>query len=254
MYIHLKMNNYLKYFGPFILVCLISCQQDIDHKEAELNSSEILEKSTKFHDPNGIWGNLELSIHIQEPRLNNPGRYSLIKLNNNDNSFELVRNRDHHLSRYIVDRDGNIKVYLDDKEDIASDLIEKYRLDKPRVLKYRDSYQMRYGLPMSLTDDAIKSIGKVESSTYNNQACYKIPIELNKEMFSTHWLIYIAKSNFEYKGMEIIFPDDYTKGERLYFEGIFSIDNIKVPRIRHWHKYSDDTYSGSDIIIKALEN
>ena len=80
-----------------------------------------------------------------------------------------------------------------------------------------------------------------------------IPIELRKPIFSDRWNIFISKSTHEYKGMEIIFPDDSLKGERLIFEGEIDINEMKIPRIRHWHDYYDNSYTGTDIILKELE-
>lgn len=54
------------------------------------------------------------------------------------------------------------------------------------------------------------------------------------------------------KGIEIIFTDKPNKGERIYFDEHIIINGIKIPRIRHWHELKDDTYSGTDIIIKEL--
>lgn len=233
-------------FGLIILIFL-SCS--VDQKEKSLDGKEIINKSIINHDPSGNWSELKLSIHIQEPRLNNPLRYSIIKLNNRDNSFELIRNRGNSLSKHVIDENGISKVYLDDSEEIAKDLVEKYRLNPERNERYRSFYKMMYGLPMSLNEEIIHEVGSVGNSTYNNVDCYKIPIKLKEEMFSKDWIIYISKDNFDFKGMEIIFQDDKTKGERLYFDGSILINGIKIPRVRHWHEL-DDRYSGSDIIVK----
>lgn len=54
------------------------------------------------------------------------------------------------------------------------------------------------------------------------------------------------------KGIEITFPDKPNEGERIYFDGIIMINGIKTPQIRHWHELKDDSYAGSDLIIKEL--
>jgi len=111
---------------------------------------------------------------------------------------------------------------------------------------------MLYGLPMTLNEGSVKKYGEFESATYNNHDCFKIPIELKEEMFSKNWIAYISQSDYVFKGMEIVFPGDDTKGERLYYNGSIVIDGVQIPRIRHWHELSTDVYSGSDIIIKEL--
>lgn len=49
----------------------------------------------------------------------------------------------------------------------------------------------------------------------------------------------------------MIFLDDNTKGERLYFDKSITINGITIPRIRHWYEMNDE-FSGSDIILKQL--
>ncbi len=236
----------IRIFGVMILIFL-SCS--VDQKEKSLDGKEILNKSIINHDQGRNWDELKLSIYIQEPRVSNPSRYSIVKLNNQDHSFELIRNRGNSVSKHVIDEKGVSKVYLDDSEEITKDLVEKYRLNPERNKGYRNFYKMMYGLPMSLNEEIVHEIGKVGSSMYNNIDCYKIPIQLKEEMFSKDWIIYISKDKFDFKGMEIIFPDDKTKGERLYFDGSIRINGIKIPRVRHWHEL-DDAYAGSDIILK----
>ncbi|MFK7773222.1 MAG: DUF6503 family protein [Saprospiraceae bacterium] len=239
-----------KSIGCLIILVSFSCA--LSNEEISLDGNEVLSKSILTHDPNDKWKELEMNIHIQEPRTGNPSRYSIVKMNNMDQSFELIRNRENHLSKHVIDKNGISKVYLDDKEEIAPELIEKYRLNPERNTRYKDFYKMLYGLPMSLNTESINQFGEVESSIYNNQDCYKIPIELKQEMFSKNWIIYISKTEFEFKGMEIVFPENKTKGERLFFDGSISIKGVKVPRIRHWYELADNSYSGSDIIIGEL--
>ncbi len=229
---------------------MISCS--VENEKYKMDGTEILKKSIKNHDPNNKWNELEFSIHIQEPRIGNPSRYSILKLNNRDNSFELLRNRDSNISKHVIDKNGVSKIYLNDSEEIEEELVEKYRLKPERNKGYREFYRMMYGLPMSLSEKSVSKFGKVENCVYNNENCYKIPIELKEEMFSKNWLIYISEKEFKFKGMEIIFPEDPLKGEKLYFEGSISIQDIKIPRIRHWYELTNDEYSGSDIIMSEL--
>ena len=243
------MRNYFKY--TFLAIIFFSCSQQ-RQEPIPLKGIELLNKSISVHDPNGKWEDLELAIHVQEPRTGNPSRYSQLKLNNANGVFELIRNREKHLSKHIVDENNQSKVFLGESEEIVDSLVEKFRLKPERNEGYRDFYQMMYGLPMTLNTGRVEKIGDVTTQNYNQQICYRIPIELKEEMFSKNWIVYIAKDSYEFKGMEIVFPNDKTKGERLYFEGNISIDGVNIPRIRHWHEYSNNEYSGSDIILKEL--
>ncbi len=243
------MKNYI---GIVIILISISCS--IESKDRKvLDATEILNSSIAFHDSNNKWAQSALSMRIQEPRLQNPSRYSIVRFDNKDQSFELIRNREEHLSKHVVSKEGALKVYLDDNEEFADSLIEKYRLQPERNKVYSNFYKMMYGLPMTLNSNWVKQTGKVEQAMYNNRMCYMIPIELKEEMFSKNWNIFIAENTYEFKGMEIVFPDEETKGEKLYFDGLINIEGILIPRIRHWHELSNDNYLGSDIIVNRLD-
>ncbi len=222
------------------------------NKEQIPTANDILTKSIQTHDPNGNWNNASFSIYIQEPRLGNPVRYSEVKLNNKDNSFELKRNREEHVSTHIVDKDGTSITYLDDKIETDTLLINKYRLNPNRNKGYQRFYKVLLGLPMSLNSKKITLNEDVITSSFNKEQCYKLSVILGEPLFSKHWNVFFSKENNKIVGLEMVFPKDPNKGERLVFEGEFIINNdIIIPRIRHWRELND-AYSGSDIILKDL--
>ncbi|WP_299245514.1 DUF6503 family protein [uncultured Aquimarina sp.] len=231
------------------LFFLISCSVPVE----ELNGREILQKSKKYHDPSDVWGEISFDVYIQEPRIANPTRYSIVKMNNTTGSFELQRNRDQYVSTHIVEENGLTKVLLNNSETIDSILVAKYRLQSKRSSVYQKFYQIMYGLPMALNDQTLKSIDTTTIVDFNNEKSYRIEVELKEAVFSEFWKLYIRTSDYKLVGLEIIFPNDPKKGERLYFNKDFNYKGIIVPRIRHWHEYHDDSYSGSDIIVKSID-
>ncbi|CAL2088266.1 DUF6503 family protein [Tenacibaculum sp. 190524A05c] len=238
----------MRYFFFLLTIVFLGCQA----KEQLPTSSEILAKSIGIHDPNGNWEKASFSIYIQEPRVGNAKRFSEVKMNNRENSFELKRNRDEHISTHIVQKDGRLLTYLNDQVETDSLLVKKYRLQPERNTGYQRFYNVLLGLPMSLQSDGVIVSKDVVETTFNKEESYKLNVIFNKPLFSKHWNVFIAKKSDKIIGLEMVFPDDPTKGERLVFEGEFQIsDDIKIPRIRHWREL-DDTYAGSDIILKSL--
>ena len=216
------------------------------------NSAYILDQSFKFHDPSESWSDWHVKMHIQEPRLQNPQRYSIVDLNNSDNSFSLIRNRDHHTSEHIVDKEGKPSVLFNNSPDIPKQLIEKYRLEADRSLSYQDFYKVMYGLPMSLKD-RIDSMNPAETIVKNNKEIYVVDVKLNKPIFTDHWKVLISKNKFELLGIELINDEKPENGEILEFEELIELEGIKVPRIRHWYDPVGKSYQGSDIVIKSVE-
>lgn len=230
-----------------LTILLSSCNH-----EKLLLGEQILTQSIKEHDSLGIWNQTKMNLHIQEPRVSNPYRYSILHLNNSNNAFVLTRNRDNYITKHIIESNGNSLILLDGKEEIDSMLIKKYRLDPSMNINYRKFYKSMYGLPMSLSN-SLEKILETTEDVFNGKECYKIELELKEEIISKYWNIYISKSNNRILGMDIIFPDKPGEGERLYFEEIIEIEGIKIPRIRHWHKLKKNEYSGTDIIITEIK-
>lgn len=227
-------------------ILLLSCA-----KEPKIDGQKLLDQSISFHDPESNWDKAVFDIHIQEPRISNPFRYSIVKLDNNLNTFELSRNRDQYISTHIIDQNGRSTVLLDGVTVTDSTLIKKYRLDSSRNIRYKDFYKLIYGLPMSLS----KSVSMIKQTTeqlFNEKESFKVEVELEQAIISKHWNLFISKKDHQLLGIEIFFLGEPEKGERLYFEGIATINKMKLPRVRHWHTYNNDSYSGSDIIIKEI--
>ncbi len=244
----MKALFYILLLWPLSAVNLVN---EVDKNECK-NSAYILDQSYKFHDPAGSWNDWHVKMHIQEPRLQNPQRYSIVNLNNEDNSFSLVRNRDKHTSKHIVDKEGQPSVLFNDSPNIPQELVEKYRLEANRSLSYQDFYKVMYGLPMSLKD-RIVSMQPAATIIKNNEEVYVVDVKLNKPIFTDHWKMLISKNEFSLLGLELINDDQPEDGEILEFEELIELEGIKVPRIRHWYQPEGKLYQGSDIVIKPLE-
>lgn len=237
----------MKYFSIIILSLFLSC-----NNQPALTSSEILEKSIQKHDPDGNFKNLSFKLRVQEPRLQNPERFSIVSLNNITGEFELQRDRETHVSRHIIDKNNIAKTLFDNEIETDTFLIRKFRLDPKRNFIYRRYYQSFSMLPMSLQTEKHILKESVEKVTFNEIPAFKISLELEEPMWSNNWNIFFSQDDFTFLGGEVIFPDDPSKGERIYFDGYFTIAGVSFSRYHHWHELNGK-YLGSDIFVKELE-
>ncbi len=241
------------FFQLFISFFLISEAQDIP--TTCKNSTFLLSKSVEKYDPGHNWKEALLSLHIQEPRVPNPLRYSVIKMDNASQSFELQRNRDDHVATYIVDASGEATVLLDGSSNFPKELIEKYRLDPQASFGYRRFYSFLYGLPMSLDAAVTETISPADITEFNNREAFVIPFELKEPLISKNWKIFLATDDFAVLGLETYHPNEPDKkGERLVFEGKIELSKFAIPRIHHWYDIATVEYLGSDIVVKSMVN
>ncbi|MFD2566618.1 DUF6503 family protein [Pseudotenacibaculum haliotis] len=238
----------MRYFVLLLVISLASCSSP----EKQLSGKELLEKSIQYHDPKGQWSTAEFTLRIQEPRIQNPERFSLVYMNNKNGAFKLMRNRGEKIASYGVNTEGNVTVLLDNKSIEDSLAIKKYMLQPERVNIYKNSYHTMLGLPMSLNKTLVSKINTVSEANFNGVPAYKLDIELKRKVFSNHWTLYFSDKDFSLLGIDIVSLNDPENGERLYFEKSIQIGDMTMPRMKHWYDLNE-TYLGSDIIVYEIK-
>lgn len=234
--------------GVFLISVLLACYNG----GPQVSGGELLQKSIAHHDPGGRWANLALDIHIQEPRVGNYARWSRVHWSDSL-MFQMDREVDGHRLTYRCKDNNNITLFNDNMLDHRADtaLIKQYRLQSDRVDLYHDFYKTLIGLPMSLPD-RIKTFTEVKQTNYNGIDAHAIGVILNKPLFSDRWVLYVARDDHRYLGMEIIDNNNSNDGERLYFTEWYDHRGVKLARVRHWYDRASGDYSGTDIILKHI--
>ncbi len=218
------------------------------------SGTEILSLSQKQHDPNNKWPGAVLNIRIQEPRLQNPQRYSILNLNNQTGYFSLVRDSEVGRVERIIDKEGNPKVLLNGSPQMDESIVNEYRLGEERNAGYRSFYKLMYGLPMSVTESVWENIKDAESTTLEGQEVYKVQVELKAAMISKHWVLYFDKDDYSLFALKFDHSGDPNRpDEIIMFDGVYHFGEIAIPRFRHWYHENTGEYRGSDVIVKGLE-
>ena len=234
-----------------VVFFLKSCEQKKEiapDKEKKLVAKDILDMSITFHDPEDKFKVSKLDIHLQEPRIQNPYRFSKLTIDNKKNTFKLLRNRGKRFVEYSKNSYGNLQVLLDGKVEKDTSIIRQFRLDTTYVTGYKNYYDMIVGLPMSLKSN-MKFMERVENVKFNNHDCYKLEFVLNKNIISKKWVVYFAINDFSVQGLEIINEEEPKKGERMIFQDLMEINTIKYPKIRHWRDRQTNDYLATDILL-----
>ncbi len=245
------MNSVFQLIILFPLISFMSFKSFDSFNNLCKNSHYILEQSKKYHDKESKWESSYLSVHIEEPRVGNPTRFSRIKLNNERGSFELERILDIGTLQRIVSEFGIPKVLLNGSSAIPKEIEDEYRLQKYRNLAYYDFYKLMYGLPMSLTEEIVIAKDNAKSINFKGREAYKINLTLNESIISKNVSVYISQIDFSLVALEFIHED--RDNEIIEFEEEYRYESISIPRFRHWYNVVTEEYQGSDFIIKNLE-
>lgn len=226
---------------------IISCtNHDIVEK---VTGRELLEHSKNHYDPDGMWSGSTLSIHIQEPRLGNPARNSVLKINKQDSIFELICEIEVGTVTRIIEK-GEPRILLNGRESIPAEIKSDFGLTADRNSRYQQFYEIMYGLPMSLNEEILDSIHIPVLKEFNGEPEYELDITLKEPVISAEWSLIISASDFQLKA--IILKHEDKEDELIEFAGKYSFQGLQMPRFRHWYSYNTGQYKGSDIILKTL--
>lgn len=234
---------------PIIRTLFIALLVNFQVNAVPKSADSILQKSISVHDPENQWSNTSLELHVQEPRVGNPARFSKVTLLPKTGEFTLIRNREQSLATYQIKANGDTQVNLDGQQVESKEIIRKYRLQPERVASYRHFYLHMIGLPMSLPSN-LKSISRTDDVTFNQREAYALDITLHSPVFTDNWIVYVDKQDYRYLGMDIIDNTMAENSERLIFEGDYTYKNISLPRFRQWYYLNTNRYLGSDIIVE----
>lgn len=244
--------KYLKLSLGALLITIIS---GLNVKDDFCKNSEyILSKANKVYDANNQWQHSAINIHIQEPRVGNPQRYTKLLLNNASNYFEMERQKDIGTIKRIVNEHEKSEILVNGKSDISTEIKEKYALNLERTLKSKNFYKILYGVPMSITNELWDNIEPAQQIVFEGKEAYKIAIELKETLISKHWALLISKENYELLAIEFNHPEQpENEGEIIKFNGEYEINGMKIPRIRNWYAKGTNEYLGTDIIVTELD-
>lgn len=237
--------------GLFLIAITISWKTNPKNCK---NSIYILDQVKEKYDVNDEWSNSEVRLHIQEPRVGNPQRYTKLHLKNLTDYFEMERYREDGIVKRVLTEKGESKIYLNGESELSDAIIDQYRLNVERTKSHKRFYKLMYGLPMSLTEDLWQKIEPAQKEVYEGREVYKIKVALKEEMISKHWTLVIGVEGYELLGLEFDHPDEPdSEGEVIRFENEIAVNGMKLPRIRNWYVKNTNEYLGSDIIVEELK-
>ncbi len=246
----------MKIKRKFRLVLLVSffffCTSGVGFSQ-ETTSEYIFEQSIKFHDPDSKWNQATLLVHIQEPRIQNPGRFSKLMLDMSSGNFSLSREYEIGEVKRTISKEGEAKVLVNGSATFSEKIKEDYRLDSSRNVGYRTFYQMLSGFPMSLRNDLVKKISQHSREEVFGTEYFMIEFALKESIISDLWRVYFSKEDYSVRALKFIHGDPNEEDEVILFDGSYSWDGITIPRYRHWYLSESQEYLGSDIIVKQLE-
>ncbi|MCB0567698.1 MAG: hypothetical protein KDD01_25300 [Phaeodactylibacter sp.] len=237
----------------FVFTGLFSCSSSTGEETSQsgLSAGEVLQRSLQFHDPQDKWPGAALHFVIDEPRIQNPGRLSEVFLNNTEGTFSINRRYGNTLVTRGIIRDSCYNLVdsvLVSPEDTA--MMRLHRLECERTQGYRGFYQLLNGMPMSLHAPEVNLLPETVEDTFAGRKTLQITARFNDPVMSEEWVFYFAPDNYQLLGYGYAAEG---AGEYIRLDGLVLIDDMKLPRMRHWYSQANGAYLGSDIYVIVKE-
>lgn len=247
----MKVSRTIKIVLAFLFI--MSLKVNGQHQKCK-NSEFILQKLIRSHDPLNNWPKAKINIHLEEPRVGNPKRYTRLMLDNAKKFFQMERKRDEGIVKRVFQTDGSVLITIEGLDKISNELKEKYALNAQRTKDFQNFYTVLIGAPMSFADLSFIKTEPAITKKYQEKDVYALAVELENEIISKNWTLIISEAMDEILALEFNYPNHPEREEEIIkYEGELVVDGIKFPRMRHWHLKDSGEYLGSDLIIGELD-
>lgn len=194
-----------------------------------LTAEQILNKSLKYHDPNGEWKTFNHQMSFVSERPSGSDRNSTVNINNNNGLFELT------------EENNNMRIVMD------SCFLIPAGKSCDQVKRTRNYYVYLWGLPMKLKDVGTVLDPKVKEENFEGVECYILRVPYEEDI----WFFFIDKSTFAMKAYMFLKDEPLRKGELIYLDEEVRISNMRIPKRRKWVTMPEQKVLGTDILTST---
>ena len=214
----------------------------------DLQASDVLEKSIKYHDPSQAWeqGKFEFAFH--ESRATT---YLLtqVTMDNAAQSFELrQKNGKHDFLRYYGP-EGCRQEYNGSTE-IPEAIMKRFRLTCDRSKMYRNYYTYLWGLPMKLKDEGTIIDPAVRLRHFFGEDLYELKVTYEEGVGDDIWYFYFDQETFAMKGYRFYHDEAKNDGEYILLSEEAQVGSLRLPKTRAWYTHKDRRYLGTDELME----
>ena len=232
---------------------LIACGEPPDAAEipdaAEASPARALvERSVTFHDPDGAWGRVPISMSWTGTDGAGAERVAVeLRFGADERAFSLVgRYRGSELA-YETSADGwSAAVDGVFEPDLAVDVRETMRLHRENGMFWRSYYGFLAGLPMKIADPGAHLDPDVIETTFMDQPVQAVRATYDADVGADTWYFYFDRDTAQLVGCRFHHDEAANDGEYIVFEDLAEGGGLRLPRSRSWHVNADDRHLGTD--------
>lgn len=213
----------------------------------ELSGEELLDKAIQYHDPYNNWEKFKGTFTVTMKTPKKPDRVTEIKINLPEESFYSKATRDTLITEFAIHKDS-CSIKLNGEENISDELAKTHRLSCERATMYKNYYTYLYGLPMKLKDPGTIIHESTQNKTFKGKEYLVLKVTYTETVGGDTWYFYFDPKTYAMKVYQFYHKEEENDGEYILLEEEEFVNEIKMPKIRHWYTNKEDKLLGTDIL------
>lgn len=218
-----------------------------------LEAEQILDKSIKYHDPEGNWLTLKAQFMVEMTTPNASKRTSIIRIDLPKEHFSVKATRDTTTTVYTISK-GKCFMALNGK-DMDSISAKANNMSCEKAELYKNYYTYLYGLPMKLKDPGTNLNKTVEKKSFKGKDFLVLKVTYDEAVGSDVWYFYFNPETYALEVCQFYKTDNHGKvkpdsGEYILLSEEILVNGIKMPKVRAWYYNKDDKYLGTDTLVE----
>ena len=215
----------------------------------EITGEQLLEKSMKYHDPDGKWETFKGTLFVTMTTPSRPDRNSEIKIDLPEEYFYVKATQGKNTTEYTVDK-GKCSMSFNGDKNPSEEVKKKNNLSCDRAEMYKNYYTYLYGLPMKLKDEGAIIHKQVNLDKFKGEMYLVLKVTYKKEVGKDTWYFYFDPETYAMEVYQFFHDESKNDGEYILLTGIETINGIKIPKKRDWYYNKDEKYLGTDMLKK----
>lgn len=211
------------------------------------NAEEILSKSIRYHDPQGVWGNYRGSFTVIMESPGRENRLSDIYMDQPASLFRLEMTQGDVVKTYEIDGDS-CELRFNGSPEISDEIAEKHRLTCGRAQMYKNYYTYLYGLPMKLRDPGTQINPEAKEVTFKGKLYWVLEVQYDPGVGKDLWYFYFNRETFALEVYQFYHDKAKNDGEYILLSGEQTINGMRLPKIRTWYTNKEEKLLGTDIL------
>ena len=101
---------------------------------------------------------------------------------------------------------------------------------------------------MKLKDPGAHIVPDIQVVEFYGKTYYKMKVTYDPEVGKDTWYFYFNTKTYALEAYQFFKDESKNDGEYILFEGLKTIDRIKIPSNRKWYYNKDEKYLATDVL------